>query len=132
MPRKTPTAPPDTHVSDCIETRMVELGILSITDLAAATGMTDNGIRPVIKGERRSYQRATKVKLARALQWPPDAIDRLYAGDHPDDSWEASSPSSDGGAVLDAIRADRDLDEEARVALALIYRSMVETSAGRR
>ena len=39
------------------------------------------GIAPVRHGYLRDYQASTKLAIARALEWPPDAIDRLLAGE---------------------------------------------------
>jgi transcriptional regulator with XRE-family HTH domain len=69
----------DRHLSDAIEQRRLELG-LSVQDLANQTGLTREGLRPLLRGERRKYQDRLKLPVCRVLGWSPDSIDRLLAG----------------------------------------------------
>lgn len=69
-------------MSEAIERRMLELG-LSPGDFAKRARLQPQGLDPVRKGRRRSYQRRTLVGVARALRWPLDWYEQLQAGEDP-------------------------------------------------
>jgi transcriptional regulator with XRE-family HTH domain len=63
-----------------IEQRRLELG-LTPGQFADAAGITRQGLDPIRRGVRKAYQDKVKLGVARALRWPPDAVDRLLAGE---------------------------------------------------
>lgn len=69
-------------MGEAVEARMDELGI-SPTELAAATGVSLQGIAPIRKGYRRAYQKRLTRPLCAALYWTPDSIARLLDGQPP-------------------------------------------------
>jgi DNA-binding XRE family transcriptional regulator len=69
-------------MAEAIEARAMELGLTPGT-FAESAGVTRQGLAPIRRGYRRQYQAKLKLGVARALAWPPDAIDRLMAGDDP-------------------------------------------------
>jgi len=69
-------------MAEAIEARRIVVG-LTPGRFAAAAGLTSQGLMPVRRGLRRRYQDKVKLGVARALAWPPDALDRLMAGEDP-------------------------------------------------
>lgn len=69
-------------MAERIEARRNELG-LSPGAFAKAAGLTLEGVAPVRKGYRRSYQDRVRQGVARALRWRYDALDLLMAGQDP-------------------------------------------------
>lgn len=69
-------------MAEAIEQRRQEKG-LSPTEFAKAAGITVQGLRPVRLGERRRYRHNVRIGVARALDWPDDALERLMAGEVP-------------------------------------------------
>ncbi len=95
-----------------VEKRRRELG-LSPTDLAAATGLTVQGLLPLRKGHRRAYQHRLTDPVCRVFGWTPDSIERILAGGKP--VLLAPSPPVDELAEL----RDRVAELEAQVGLLL-------------
>ncbi|QXC59363.1 hypothetical protein KSP35_13215 [Aquihabitans sp. G128] len=93
-------------MAEAIEQRRKELG-MSPGDFTAATGLTGPGVMPVRKGYRRQYQDRVKLGVARALQWPPDAIDRLMAGEDPDPRPPGPALALDSDVIGLAARAGK-------------------------
>lgn len=87
-------------MAEAIEGRRLALG-LSPGDFAEATGLTAQGLMAVRKGYRRQYQDKLKLGVARALQWPPDAIDRLLSGEDPASFQGDDPPPSPLAGALD-------------------------------
>jgi hypothetical protein len=80
-----------------IESRRLELG-LTVGDFTALAGLTAPGLMPVRRGYRRQYQDKVKLGVARALEWPVDAVDRLLAGEDPS-TWGDRPPEPLAGAL---------------------------------
>ncbi len=57
---------------------------LTQSALAEKAGLSLAIVQVIEGGRKESYRRSTLVALARALDWPKDAIDRLLAGDDPE------------------------------------------------
>lgn len=72
----------DRHLAGAIEARRKELG-LDVQALVDLTGLTRQGLQPLLRGERKRYQDRLKLPLCQALDWTPDSIDRLLAGLEP-------------------------------------------------
>ena len=68
MARKRTTIP---GLAEAIEDRRRQLG-LTIGELAEAAGLTRQGLDPLRRGERRSYEDRTIFGIARALRWRGD------------------------------------------------------------
>src|SRR5689334_1141133 len=69
-------------MAETIEARRRQLQ-LSPGEFSRRAGITRQGLAPVVKGHRRAYQDRVRFGVARALEWEPDAIDRLLAGEQP-------------------------------------------------
>jgi hypothetical protein len=82
-------------MAEAIATRMRELRIRP-GRLAELSGLTPAGVMAFRKGYRRNYRDHAKWGMARALQWPADAIDRLLDGEMPpfDDGPEPGTPAA--------------------------------------
>jgi hypothetical protein len=93
-----------TGMGEAVEARRVELG-LTITEFVRRTGLTDAGVMPVRKGYRRNYQDRVKLGVARALEWPNDALDRLMAGEDPATLTKAQ-PRGDRLAIVNGKSVD--------------------------
>ena len=84
-------------MADAIAERMQEFR-LGPSDLARLAGVTPVGLMPLRKGYRRNYQNKLKWGVSNALRWPPDAIDRMLAGELPPFD-ENPGPSTPAAAV---------------------------------
>lgn len=67
-------------VADAIAERRQELG-MNVEALVEATGVTRQGLAPLLRGERRAYQERLTMPVCRALRWTPDSIARLLDGE---------------------------------------------------
>lgn len=85
-----------------IQDRMDELG-LDATGLTAASGKAPPTIRQLRRGERRNYDRATRLAVCAALGWTPDSIDRLLDGGPPVVAGEAEAPPTIDAKTLAEI-----------------------------
>lgn len=108
-------------MAEAIEARLQELR-LRPGRFAELAGVTLQGLVPIRRGYRRNYQDKVKFGVASALQWPPDAIDRLMDGQAPDPRppapADAMSPDEEFGfAALDGKPLT---DEEKRAAIAVV------------
>lgn len=92
-------------MAEAIERRMNELG-LTPTTLATASGLTYEGVRPVMLGTRKAYQAKTRQGVARALGWPHDWYQRLLAGEDPT-TWTDTQAATQGNVLarLDNLEA---------------------------
>jgi transcriptional regulator with XRE-family HTH domain len=93
-----------TGMGEAVEARRKELG-LTITEFVRRAGLTDAGVMPVRKGYRRNYQDRVKLGVARALDWPNDALDRLMCGEDP-----AKLEGSRGAKVIQVNGQNVDLN----------------------
>lgn len=71
-------------MADAIERRRLVLG-LGKGQLASKAGLSREGLSPILKGYRRSYNDASVIGVARALRWQVDWYDRLQHGDAPEE-----------------------------------------------
>jgi hypothetical protein len=83
-------------MAEQIARRMHEVGIDGIGQLATRARVTTDGLKPLLRGERRNYQRRLTGPVCRALGWPHDAIDRLMRGEPPGDEAVTAAQSSAG------------------------------------
>lgn len=65
-----------------IERRRLAVG-LGKGRLAAAAGLSREGLAPLLKGYRRAYNDSTIIGIARALRWEVDWYERLQQGEAP-------------------------------------------------
>lgn len=72
-------------MAEAVESRRNALG-LSPGDLAAAAGLTREGMRLVRAGHRRAYNDKTIFGVAAALRWRSDWYDRLRQGLAPEEA----------------------------------------------
>lgn len=70
------------RVGVAVRDRMRELG-LNQKDVTAASGISAETIRPIRQGRPGNYSAKTKSRVAMALSWRPDSIDRILDGDDP-------------------------------------------------
>lgn len=68
-------------MAEAIDARRQELGIASIAEFERRTGITREGLKPLLAGERRRYQDRLKWPVCAALGWTADSIDRLLRGE---------------------------------------------------
>jgi transcriptional regulator with XRE-family HTH domain len=72
-----------THVADHIQRRMTDLG-LTQAEVARRSNVSAPTVRAIVNGKPRGgTTAASKSRLATALEWSPDSIDRILAGDEP-------------------------------------------------
>lgn len=71
------------RLAEAIRARRIELGMNTIQDLVNATGLTRQGLQPLLDGEIRRYQDRLKIPVCTALRWTHDSIDRIIAGLEP-------------------------------------------------
>lgn len=71
------------RVARAVTARSRELGI-SQQDLAMAAGVSTATVRKLQRGGVHRYRRQTLAAVAAALRWPPDALDRIHAGEDVD------------------------------------------------
>lgn len=106
MPEQEEVVP---GMAAAIERRRLEVGI-TLGEFADSAGVTRQGLAPVRAGYRRAYRERLKFGVARALQWPSDAVDRLMAGEDPG-SFDDDPPPGAPAAVR-PLRPDKtDKDE---------------------
>jgi DNA-binding XRE family transcriptional regulator len=72
------------RLRDLVETRRKELGY-SPTTLAAATGLSPQGLAPIRRGVVKAYQERLTRPLCVVFGWSPDSIERIIAGLDPID-----------------------------------------------
>lgn len=112
-------------VAEAIERRRNELG-LTVTQMVQRSGLTAPGLLPLRKGERRNYADVTKFGLAKALNWPLNAVDRLLSGEMPDETWDTAGPD---GELLAAI-GRCSLSPTNRGVLEAVYFSLLKSEDG--
>jgi hypothetical protein len=67
------------HVAEVVNSRMEELDV-SQTWLAEEADVSQHLLRDLRNGVARQYRPAGLARVAVALQWPPDAFQRLRVG----------------------------------------------------
>lgn len=67
-------------MAEALEARRIALN-MNVEALCDASGVTRQGLRPLLAGERRAYQERLTMPVCRALQWTPDSIARLMRGE---------------------------------------------------
>lgn len=82
-----------------IEARMLELKIDSVAELARLTGLTPEGLTPLLRGVRKAYQRRLTRPVCDALGWTHDSIAHILAGGQP----ELAVPTDDTPDVSDLL-----------------------------
>lgn len=94
------------HVAEALKARAAELGLIQ-AELARRSGVSDTALRGFYNG-RPVVRQDVKWKLASALRWPTDAIDRLAEGEEPDESWDTAPALSSMTAAedLEALRVN--------------------------
>lgn len=81
-------------VAEVVKDCMTDLGLRQ-ADLVRASGLSDPTIRSFMTGRFRAVpSQHTKRKLEDALLWPPLTVDRILAGEDPDQVIESGSPPS--------------------------------------
>lgn len=71
------------RVADSVRSRMASL-VIDQAELVRRSGLSDPFVRAIMRGEPRGNPRpANLARLAVALGWTPDSIDRLLDGDDP-------------------------------------------------
>ena len=65
---------------------------LSLNEFVHATGLTRQGLAPLLAGERRRYQERLTMPVCRVLGWAPGSIERLFAGEEPIMASDESNP----------------------------------------
>jgi transcriptional regulator with XRE-family HTH domain len=70
------------RVGSAVQARMDALG-MNQKDVADASGISPETLRPIRQGTPGNYSAKTKVKIARALGWSSDSIDAILAGEEP-------------------------------------------------
>ncbi len=70
------------QMAEAIKNRRLELG-LDLAAFIAATGLTRQGLAPLLAGEERRYQERLTLPVTRVLHWTPDSIERLLNGREP-------------------------------------------------
>lgn len=83
---------------------------MSQRDLAEAAETTDRLISALERSERTTFKPATLRKIAEALSWTPDSLQRILAGGDPVEDGE---PQPDLAAALAEIRERLDVIETA-------------------
>lgn len=101
-----------------IKERIDELG-WSKAEAGRLTGMSFKTLDQVMSDGYVPVRQDKRRALAVALGWPPDAIDRLEAGESPDDFTD-SRPD-----VIEAINADPRLTPASRSMLVAAYQAAV-------
>jgi transcriptional regulator with XRE-family HTH domain len=91
------------EVGEAVRARREHLG-LSQVELAQAAHVSETTVRVLETHRRTSYRRGNLRAIARALDWPDDAIDRLRAGRPPDEDLVEPDPRTweDRVAALEA------------------------------
>lgn len=91
------------RVGAAVRTRREDLGMTQ-TELAGAARVSDTTVRVLETARRTSYRAGNLRAIARALEWPDDAIDRIRAGLDPNEPLVAGDDRSlaDRLAALEA------------------------------
>lgn len=87
-------------MAEAIEGRMRELR-MTVGELVERSGVSGMGLMPLRRGHRRNYRDRVKFGVAEALEWPPDAVDRLLEGLPPvaEDQEDGASSRGDESEV---------------------------------
>lgn len=70
-------------MAEAIHARRRQLRIEDVAELVRRTGLTRQGLAPLLAGVRKGYQERTTGPVCRVLRWKPDGIDRLMRGEAP-------------------------------------------------
>lgn len=68
------------RVRPAVEARMAELGIKTQDELARRADVHVETLRDLLLGRRASFKRVTLAQIAAALDWVPDAIEKISSG----------------------------------------------------
>ena len=80
MPLMTDTK----HIAEAVKARLKDLGKWGdLTAIAAASGVSDNTWRPLLKTGIAPRREGRRVAIAEYLEWDPDALTMLEAGADP-------------------------------------------------
>ena len=90
-------------VASAIGARCAELGMKQ-AELVRASHLSDPTIRRFQRGDTKGTTPATRQKLALALGWTPDSIDRLLAGLEPE---SVSRPAGGPASAVDSTALSR-------------------------
>jgi transcriptional regulator with XRE-family HTH domain len=72
--------PQSDHLADAIKARRLEKG-WNVQRFVEETGITRQGLQPLLRGEVRNYQDRLTLAVTKALDWTPDSIERLMRGE---------------------------------------------------
>jgi transcriptional regulator with XRE-family HTH domain len=84
--------PQSAHLADAIKARRLEKG-WDIQRFVDETGITRQGLQPLLRGEVRNYQDRLTLAVTKALDWTPDSIERLMRGEPPERTNGPDNPS---------------------------------------
>lgn len=96
------------EVGDVLDERLAELG-MSLADLVRATGISDETIRRVRRGDAVAPSSATKRAIAKAMLWPPDWWEQIQRGERPqtvDTALPDGTAASGIPDILDGLSAE--------------------------
>ena len=79
---------------------------MSQADLIRSAGVSDFTIRRLMRGEAGNYRADRLAKVATALRWETDAIDRILRGDEPPTIDQSANDVSGRLARLEAQVAE--------------------------
>jgi transcriptional regulator with XRE-family HTH domain len=84
------------------------------SELTIATGLSRETVRPYMQGRPTSGRPTTTAKISRALRRPPDAIQRILAGEDPNrfDTESEPDPTPPRGAAGRRIWDPEDPDDQ--------------------
>lgn len=78
-----PDYPEVPDLKDEVEKAMERCNLAGASALAAATGLTVQGLAPLLRGDRRRYQKRLTWPVCDAFGWTRDSIGRILDGDKP-------------------------------------------------
>jgi transcriptional regulator with XRE-family HTH domain len=71
-------------VAEAVRRRRLALGLTVPEACAASAGMVSVAVWSILENARQDrYKERSLAGVAKALQWPPDAIERVLAGEDP-------------------------------------------------
>lgn len=115
------------EVGDAVRARRDLLG-LTQDDVP---GVSSSTVRKIENGTADSFRRKSIVGYMRALGWPPDAFERLEAGEDPSTLAEPAPVVDVRTPVEDALLADDGISDDSRDLLLSAYRTARRRGPGR-
>lgn len=82
------------RLAAAVNARMDELG-MDTAELVRASGVSDNTVRRIRRGEVAQFRLSIKREIARALGWTADSFDRIMRGEDPVVAEQKTSPAGD-------------------------------------